>query len=129
MNKRILVVDDEESLRELAATCLEDLGGWEVITAESGPEGLSKAEAASDEVTRLDAILLDVSMPVMDGFAVYDTLKAKAALQQIPIVLLTAKVLPGDRTRFAQMEIAGVITKPFDPMLLCAQLATILGWE
>lgn len=124
MNKRILVVDDEESLRELAATCLEDLGGWEVITAESGSEGLSKAEA-----THLDAILLDVSMPVMDGFAVYETLKVNAVLQRIPIVLLTAKVLPGDRTRFAQMEIAGVITKPFDPMQFCAQLATLLGWD
>lgn len=124
MNKRILVVDDEESLRELAATCLEDLGGWEVITAESGAEGLSKAEA-----TPLDAILLDVSMPVMDGFTVYETLKVNTALQRIPIVLLTAKVLPGDRTRFAQMEIAGVITKPFDPMQLCAQLATLLGWD
>ncbi|MBW4580775.1 MAG: response regulator [Tildeniella nuda ZEHNDER 1965/U140] len=124
MNKRILVVDDEEALRELAVTCLEDLGVWAVITAESGSEGLNKAEA-----NNVDAILLDVSMPVMDGFAVYETLKSNVMLQHIPIVLLTAKVLPSDRTRFAQMEIAGVITKPFDPMRLCVQLATLLGWD
>ncbi len=124
MPQRILVVDDEESLRDLIAACLEDLGGWEVITAESGHEGLNKAA-----FTPLDAILLDVSMPTMDGFAVYETLKADVALQHIPIVLLTAKVLSGDRARFAQMAIAGVITKPFEPTLLCTQLATMLGWN
>ncbi|MBW4693644.1 MAG: response regulator [Lyngbya sp. HA4199-MV5] len=124
MNKRILVIDDEESLRELVSTCLEDLGGWEVIVAVSGYDGLRKAASHP-----LDAILLDVSMPDMDGFVVYETLKADASLCQVSIVLLTAKVLPGDRTRFDQMEIAGVITKPFDPTLLCAELAAMLGWE
>ncbi|MBC7972592.1 MAG: response regulator [Verrucomicrobia bacterium] len=120
MPQRLLVVDDEESLRDLIAVCLEALGGWDVSTAESGQEGLSKAA-----FTPLDAILLDVSMPTMDGFAVYETLKAAVALQHISIVLLTAKVLPGDRVRFAQMAIAGVITKPFEPTLLCTQLATM----
>jgi CheY-like chemotaxis protein len=124
MTKRILVVDDEEALRELTAACLEDLGGWEVITAESGHDGLQKALANT-----LDAILLDVSMPDVDGFAVYERLKAEQSLQNLPIVLLTAKVLPTDRARFAQMDIAGIVTKPFDPTLLCAQLATLLGWE
>ncbi|XGV97378.1 MAG: response regulator [Leptolyngbya sp. BL-A-14] len=124
MSKRILVVDDEESLRDLAAACLEDLGGWEVVTAASGHDGLRKAAAY-----HLDAILLDVSMPNMDGFAVYETLKADASLHHLPIVLLTAKVLPTDRARFAQMDIAGVVTKPFDPTHLCAQLATMLKWN
>jgi CheY-like chemotaxis protein len=124
MNKRILVVDDEASLRDLASICLEDLGGWEVITAASGQEALLRAETHA-----LDAILLDVSMPDMDGFQCYTTLKAKPATQTIPVILLTAKVLPDDRARFAQMQIAGVITKPFDPTLLCDQVAELLGWD
>ncbi|NJO43410.1 MAG: response regulator [Cyanobacteria bacterium CRU_2_1] len=124
MTKCILVVDDEESLRELACICLEDLGGWEVIMAESGSEGLLKAETHPP-----DAILLDVSMPEMDGFQCYEKLKANPVTQTIPVILLTAKVLPDDRTRFAQMAIAGVITKPFDPTLICDQVAELLGWN
>lgn len=123
MTKRILVVDDEESLCDLACTCLEDLGGWEVIAAASGQEALLQAETNS-----LDVILLDVSMPEMDGFQCYEKLKAQPITQTIPVILLTAKVLPDDRIRFAQMEIAGVITKPFNPVLICEQIAELLGW-
>ncbi|WAL62000.1 response regulator [Thermocoleostomius sinensis] len=123
MNRHILVVDDEASLRDLACTCLEDLGGWNTTAAASGQEALAKAESIP-----LDAILLDVSMPEMDGFQCYEQLKANPTTQSIPVVLLTAKVLPDDRTRFAQMEIAGVITKPFDPVSICDQLSELLHW-
>ncbi len=124
MTKRILVVDDEDSLRDLACTCLQDLGGWDVIPAESGHEALLKAETHA-----LDAILLDISMPEMDGFQCYETLKANSKTQGIPIILLTAKVLPDDRTRFNQMDIAGVIIKPFNPILICDQISQLLGWD
>ncbi|WP_341530571.1 response regulator [Nostoc sp. UHCC 0302] len=124
MTKRILVIDDEESLRELACTCLEDLGRWEAIAAKSGHEGLLKAQEYS-----FDAILLDVSMPDMNGFQFYDQLKANSTTQMIPVILLTAKVLPDDRKRFAQMNVAGIITKPFDPTLICEQIAQILAWS
>jgi CheY-like chemotaxis protein len=124
MTKQILIVDDEASLRDLACTCLEDLGGWTVIEAESGMEALVKAEANA-----LDAILLDVSMPDMDGFHCYEKLKENPRTQAIPVILLTAKVLPDDRARFAQMNLAGVITKPFDPMSICDQVTELLGWD
>ncbi|GAB1544670.1 response regulator [Scytonema sp. NUACC21] len=123
MTKRILIIDDEESLRELACTCLEDLGGWEVISASSGDEGLHIVLEKN-----FDAILLDVSMPDMDGFQFYQQLKANPTTQTIPVILLTAKVLPHDRNRFAQMDVAGVITKPFNPTLLCEQVKQLLGW-
>ncbi|MBH8565312.1 response regulator [Nostoc sp. CENA67] len=123
MTKRILVIDDEESLRELVCTCLEDLGGWEAIAAESGHEGLLKAQEYA-----LDVILLDVSMPDMDGLQFYEQIKANPTTQMIPVILLTAKVLPSDRTRFAQLDIAGIMTKPFDPTLICDQIAEMLGW-
>ncbi len=124
MIKRILVIDDEDSIRELACACLEDLGGWETVMASSGQFGLLQAQS-----TRIDAILLDVSMPDMDGFECYHQLKNHAATRSIPIILLTAKVLPEDRVRFAELAIAGVITKPFNPTLICAQVAKFLNWD
>jgi CheY-like chemotaxis protein len=123
MKKRILVIDDEDSLRELACTCLEDLGGWTAIEAASGREGLLQAQASPP-----DAILLDVSMPEMDGFEFYTHLKANSITQALPVIFLTAKVLPDDRAKFAGMNIAGFITKPFDPTLLCDQIAELLNW-
>jgi CheY-like chemotaxis protein len=123
MSKRILVIDDEESLRDLACTCLEDLGGWEAISAPSGHEGLLQA---LENV--VDVILLDVSMPDMDGFQFYEQIKAKPNTAEIPIILLTAKVLPNDYKRFAQLNLAGIITKPFNPLLICEQIAQMLDW-
>ena len=77
----------------------------------------------------LDAILLDVSMPDMDGFAFFQKLQENPASQSIPVILLTAKVLPDDRARFAKMGVAGVINKPFNPVTISEQVAEILGWS
>ena len=67
IGKQILIVDDQEHLRELVQLCLEDLAGWNTLVAESGQECLQILETE-----RPNAILLDLSMPGMDGFAVYD---------------------------------------------------------
>ena len=124
MTKKFLIVDDEERLRELVQACLEDLGGWATVTARSGKEALQIAETQA-----IDAIVLDVSMPDMDGFTVYEKLQANPVTKSIPVILLTAKILPSDRTRFAQMGIAGVIPKPFDPATISQEVAAILGWD
>ncbi|MBD2533559.1 response regulator [Nostoc flagelliforme FACHB-838] len=124
MTKRFLIVDDEERIRELVQACLEDLGGWDTLTAASGEEGLKIAQTEP-----IAAILLDVSMPDMDGFAVYEQLQANSLTQAIPVILLTAKVQASDRARFAQMGIAGVITKPFEPTSICNEVTKILGWD
>ncbi|BDI14772.1 response regulator [Nostoc cf. commune SO-36] len=124
MTKRLLIVDDEERIRELVQACLEDLGGWDTLTAASGEEGLKIAQTEP-----IAAILLDVSMPDMDGFAVYEQLQANSVTQAIPVILLTAKVQASDRARFAQMGIAGVITKPFEPTSICNEVTKILGWD
>ncbi|MGG6292832.1 response regulator [Leptolyngbya sp. AN02str] len=124
MSKRILLIEDEERIRAVVQACLEDLGKWHVILAASGDDGLKLADQHF-----LDAILLDISMPDLDGFEICDRLKANPATQSIPIVLLTAKTLPSDRARFAKMEIAGIISKPFNPLSLCQLLSDILGWE
>lgn len=122
--KRILVIDDEERIQEVIQTCLEILKGWEVFTASSGSEGLLKAQTQQP-----DAILLDVSMPEMDGLATFQKLQENSATQSIPVLLLTAKVQPADQAGFAQLGVAGVIAKPFDPLTLAVQVMTTLGWS
>ncbi|MBD2202357.1 response regulator [Calothrix sp. FACHB-1219] len=121
--KRLLIVDDEERIRELVQACLEELGGWATLTAESGKEALKIAQTEL-----VDAILLDVSMPDMDGYSVYEQLQADTITESIPVIFLTAKVQPSDRARFAEMKIAGVITKPFEPLKISQNVAEILGW-
>ncbi|MBL1175289.1 MAG: response regulator [Pantanalinema sp. GBBB05] len=123
MARRILVVDDEERLRELVQACLEDLAGWETRVAASGTECLQLAQSEG-----IDAIVLDVSMPEMNGFEVYEQLQANPVTQAIPVIFLTAKVLPTDRDRFARLGVAGVITKPIEPLTLTEEIAEVLGW-
>lgn len=122
--KRILVIDDEDDIREVAQLCLEMLGGWEVLTACSGREGLVLAEAEQP-----DAILLDVMMPDMDGLATFQKLQANIATQHIPVILLTAKVQSADRHRFAKVGVTEMIAKPFNPLNLASLVAEALGWS
>ncbi len=122
--KRILIVDDEEDIREVAELTLEAVGGWEVSTASSGNEGLLLAAAEQP-----DAILLDVMMPEMDGIATFQKLQANPVTQKIPVILLTAKVQSAERRQFAELGVTGIIAKPFDPMTLTNQVAEALGWS
>lgn len=121
--KRILVVDNEQYIQEVAKVCLETVAGWEVSIASSGQECLSKAEREQP-----DAILLDVMMPDMDGLATFQKLQENAATQAIPVILLTAKIQSSDRRRYAQMGLTAAIAKPFNPLELAAQVAAALSW-
>ncbi|MEG5055550.1 MULTISPECIES: response regulator [unclassified Microcoleus] len=124
IGKQILIVDDQEHLRELIQMCLEDLAGWNTLVAESGQECLQILQTE-----RPNAILLDVSMPGMDGFAVYDRLQSDPITRSIPVILLTARVLSSDMANFAKMGVAGVIPKPFEPTSLPGKVAEMLGWD
>ncbi|MUG99081.1 response regulator [Scytonema sp. UIC 10036] len=123
VSKQILVIDDEELLQEVIQASLEEVGGWTVLLAGSGTQGLAIAATQA-----CDAILLDVSMPGMDGLETFLKLQENCSTQAIPVILLTAKVQPEDKVRFSQLAIAGIITKPFDPITLTEQIADILGW-
>ena len=122
-DRKILIVDDENDIREVAALSMEAVCGWSVVQAGSGPEGVRLAENQ-----RPDAILLDVMMPDMDGPSTLQLLRSNQATAKIPVIFLTAKVQGSDRKRFAEMGVAAVLAKPFDPMLLCGQIAEALGW-
>ncbi|MFB2836060.1 response regulator [Floridanema evergladense] len=121
--KRILVIDDEINLCMVVQACLENLGGWETLIALSAREGLAIAQTQ-----QLDAILLDVMMPDIDGITLFRELQKDSVTQAIPVILFTAKASSSDLEQFAKLGIAGVIVKPFDPMTLAEEVASTLGW-
>jgi CheY-like chemotaxis protein len=122
--RRILVVDDDEDIREVAQMSLEVVGGWRVTTAADGQQALDQARRDQP-----DAIVMDVMMPGMDGPTAAVALRADPATTGIPVVLLTASVQAAERAALAELPVAGVLGKPFDPMLLPAELSALLGWS
>jgi CheY-like chemotaxis protein len=124
LTRRILVVDDDELLREVAKAALEIVGGWQVVTAHSGTEARSQAL-----LQQPDAILLDVMMPGIDGPSTVAALRADPATAQIPVIFLTAKISSDATETWSRLGLAGVIPKPFNPMTLSADMARLLGWE
>lgn len=122
--RRVLIIDDEPDIREVAALSLEATSDWTIFTASSGKAGIAAANEHQP-----DAILMDVMMPGMDGPTTFKQMQQLAAIAHIPVVLLTAKVQGVDQRRFADLGVAGVLFKPFDPLSLAAQLSRTLGWE
>jgi CheY-like chemotaxis protein len=123
VTRRVLVVDDDDMLREVAKVSLEMVGGWEVLTAGSGSEA---CEVAVRE--RPDALLLDVMMPGMDGPSTVVALRGEPVTRDIPVIFLTAKVGGDGHQQWEHLDVSGVIPKPFDPMSLPAEVARLLGW-
>lgn len=121
---RILLVDDDDGIREVAKASLELVGGHDVATAGSGQQGIDMSR-----VSPPDAILLDVMMPGLDGPRTFARLQAQAETRHVPVILLTAKTQEADRARFADLGVAGFLAKPFNPMTLSREIAEILGWK
>jgi CheY-like chemotaxis protein len=120
----ILIVDDEEDIRAVAALSLETIDGWCVHTAVSGADGIRRAIDLQPE-----AILLDVMMPEMDGPTTFQRLQENPRTSHIPVLLLTAKVQGADQRRFAGLGVLAVLSKPFDPLTLGSEIAAALGWR
>jgi CheY-like chemotaxis protein len=124
--RRILIIDDEDDIREVAALSLEATAGWEVVTANSGAAGI---RAATTSQPQPDAVLMDVMMPGMDGPSTFRLMQQDPAVAHIPVVLLTAKVQGVDQRRFAGLGVAAILFKPFDPLTLASQISQALGWK
>lgn len=120
----ILIVDDEEDIRTVAALSLEAIEGWTVHLATSGADGIRRAIEL-----RPEAILLDVMMPEMDGPTTFRRLQEEPRTRAIPVLLLTAKVQGADQRRFADLGVVAVLSKPFDPLTLGSQISSALGWS
>lgn len=121
--KHILLIDDEDDIREVAAMSLETVAGWRVTCASSGAEGLKLAEHVTP-----DAILLDVMMPDQDGPQTLRLLRQNAKTKSIPVLFLTAKVQAIERQRLKDFGASGTLAKPFDPMKLADDISQTLGW-
>jgi CheY-like chemotaxis protein len=119
MNK-ILHIDDEIDILEVARMALEDIGGLTVTSASSSLEGQALAPRLNP-----DLILLDVMMPGMDGLETLKALRKNPATNSIPIIFMTAKVQNDELRRYMALGALGVIAKPFDPMTLADEVKTI----
>jgi diguanylate cyclase (GGDEF)-like protein len=118
---KVLIADDDADSRELVRLTLA-MQKIVVVEASSGAESLRMAEE-----TRPDAILLDVMMPSMDGPATLSALQANPATASIPVIFLTASVMPSEVHRLKALGARAVISKPFDPFSLPAAVRQVLG--
>lgn len=121
--KRILIIDDEETIQTVVQFGIKMAAGWDVLTASSGTTGVQTAQTEQPDV-----ILLDVMMPDMDGIATLKALQSHAQTEHIPVILLTAKAQTAEKRQFNDLRVSGVITKPFNSLDLPGQIAQILHW-
>lgn len=119
---RILYVDDEPDIREVAQMSLELDPEFEVRTCASGPEALEQAVAWQP-----DLVLLDVMMPEMDGPTVFAHLRKQPETAAIPVVFITARTQASEVRGFEALGARGVLAKPFDPMTLADRVRDLLG--
>ncbi len=118
---RVLIVDDEPDVRLIAQLSLANVGNMEVVEAAGGAEALALAVDHAPDV-----ILLDVSMPGMDGPATLAALRADARTASIPVIFVTAHAMRSETDRFRALGARGVLTKPFDALGLPALVRQIL---
>ena len=117
--KRILVVEDVEFNRDLMVQLLEE--EYEVLTAADGQEGVERAQR-----DRPDLILMDLSLPGVDGWEATRRIKQDAALRHIPIIAVSAHAMTGDEARARECGCDDYISKPVDEDVLFAKLKLLL---
>jgi CheY-like chemotaxis protein len=117
---RVLVIDDEPDVRWLLRLSLERIG-HEVLLAEDGLRGVAMAQRQHP-----DAMVLDLMMPVMDGYGVLDALAKDGRTSEVPVLVLTAKAIPSEEERVTHAGARRFVTKPFDPLDLARELDLLL---
>jgi two-component system cell cycle response regulator DivK len=116
MGKLILVVEDQEDNRRILRDLLTSVG-YEVIQAENGEEALNVAARE-----RPDLILMDIQLPLLDGYEATRRLKANPSLATIPIIVVTSYALSGDETKARAAGCDAYVTKPYSPRALLAKI-------
>jgi len=120
VSARILVVEEHEDNRQILRDLLGSTG-FEIIEAGNGEEALALAAAE-----RPDLILMDIQMPIMDGYEATRLIKADPALRAIPIVVVTSYALSGDEEKARLAGCDGYVTKPYSPRALLAKIREYL---
>ncbi|GIU97938.1 MAG: hypothetical protein KatS3mg013_1741 [Actinomycetota bacterium] len=118
---RVLVIDDEPDVRWMLRLSLEQ-AGHEVLVADDGLRGVAMAQRQ-----RPDAIVLDLMMPVLDGYGVLEALGRDDRTRDVPVLVLTARALPEDETQATEAGARRFLTKPIEPAVLNAALAGLLA--
>jgi two-component system cell cycle response regulator DivK len=112
MSRRVLVVEDEEDLRDIARFTLEG-AGFEVIEAVNGVEGVAKARSEHP-----DFVLMDIQLPVLDGYDATRQIKALPGLGATPIIAVSSFAMKGDEEKARASGCDDYVTKPYSPMQL-----------
>jgi two-component system cell cycle response regulator DivK len=123
MTKRILIIEDQEDNR----TIMRDLltrAGFELIEAVNGEEGVKLAQSE-----RPDLILMDIQLPIIDGYEATRRIKAIVELKSIPIIAVTSYALSGDEAKTRAAGCDGYVAKPFSPRQLLAKVREFLPGE
>jgi two-component system cell cycle response regulator DivK len=121
MTKRILVVEDQEDLRGILRTLLTG-SGYEMIEAADGQAGVEEAKAE-----RPDLILMDIQMPVLDGYDATQQIKADPNLKATPVIALSSFAMKGDEEKARAAGCDDYVTKPYSPMQLLRAIRGYLG--
>ncbi len=116
MSKQILIIEDQEDNRRIMTDML-NAAGFEVIEAVNGEDGVSMAEANVP-----DLILMDIQLPVIDGYEATRRIKAQPALGAIPIIAVTSYALSGDDKKAFEAGCDAYLAKPFSPRELLAKV-------
>ena len=116
MSKKVLVIEDNEQNMYLVHFILE-ANGFEVLEARTGQEGIQMAIKHLPEL-----ILLDIQLPVMDGYTVARELRKHEDIQSTPIIAVTSYAMPGDRENVLSAGCSGYIEKPINPDIFMSQI-------
>jgi two-component system, cell cycle response regulator DivK len=119
--QRLLLVEDNEDNRTIYSTVLRYLG-YEVVEAVDGLQAVALARSEHP-----DLILMDISIPGMDGWEATRLLRQDPATQEIPIIALTAHALPDDRKRATEVGFTSYLAKPIEPNAVVAEVRRLLG--
>jgi two-component system, cell cycle response regulator DivK len=121
VSKRILVVEDQEDNRQILRDLLGN-AGYELIEAENGEEALAAVARQ-----RPDLILMDIQLPVMDGYEATRRIRTNPDLKSVPIIAVTSYALAGDESKALAAGCDGYVSKPYSPRELLAKVRTHLA--
>ena len=116
MSRRILVVEDQVDNQRILRDLLTSVG-YEIILAENGMDALTAATAE-----RPDLILMDIQLPLLDGYEATRRIKADPALRAIPVIAVTSYALSGDEAKARAAGCDAYVTKPYSPRALLAKI-------
>ena len=120
MRKCILVVEDQEDNRQILRDLLTS-GGFDMIEADNGADAITAAQA-----NRPDLILMDIQLPILDGYEATRRIKADPDLKAIPIIVVTSYALSGDEAKARAAGCDAYVTKPYSPRQLLAKIREFL---